>query len=198
MPPLSDRREDIPELARHFVARFAAEEGKRVSRISADAMALLTAHHWPGNVRQLENAAFRAVVLADGDEIGIAEFPQIAAQAGATRALPAEASPDIAPTDVRFDHGMPADMRPMHGPSSVPTAAPALSLSLLDPQGEVRPLQEMETEVIRFAITIYRGQMSEVARRLQIGRSTLYRKLEALGLASSPGNGAKAGPVVRG
>ncbi len=52
------------------------------------------------------------------------------------------------------------------------------------PTGEVRPLDEIEAELIRYAITHYRGQMSEVARRLQIGRSTLYRKLEALGLNS--------------
>ena len=57
-----------------------------------------------------------------------------------------------------------------------------LTLPLLDAQGEVRPLEQLEAEVIRFAIAHYRGQMSEVARRLQIGRSTLYRKLDALGL----------------
>jgi DNA-binding NtrC family response regulator len=57
------------------------------------------------------------------------------------------------------------------------------SLGLLDAHGDVRPLEEIEAEVIRFAIAHYRGQMSEVARRLQIGRSTLYRKLENLGLA---------------
>ena len=58
------------------------------------------------------------------------------------------------------------------------------ALPLLDASGEVRPLEELESELIRYAITHYRGQMSEVARRLQIGRSTLYRKLEALGLNS--------------
>jgi DNA-binding NtrC family response regulator len=63
-----------------------------------------------------------------------------------------------------------------------PTAAAADALALLDASGEVRPLEELEAELIRYAITHYRGQMSEVARRLQIGRSTLYRKLEALGL----------------
>ena len=56
------------------------------------------------------------------------------------------------------------------------------ALALLDAAGEVRPLDEIEAEVIRFAITHYRGQMSEVARRLRIGRSTLYRKLDVLGL----------------
>ena len=49
---------------------------------------------------------------------------------------------------------------------------------MLTQVGEVRPLEEMETEIIRFAISHYRGQMSEVARRLKIGRSTLYRKLD--------------------
>ena len=56
------------------------------------------------------------------------------------------------------------------------------ALPLLDAQGDVRPLEELEAELIRYAIGHYRGQMSEVARRLQIGRSTLYRKLEVLGL----------------
>ena len=79
VPPLRMRRDDIPVLTRHFLTRIAAEEGKRIRGISADGLSLLAAYHWPGNVRQLENAIFRAVVLADGDEIGTSEFPQIAA-----------------------------------------------------------------------------------------------------------------------
>jgi DNA-binding NtrC family response regulator len=66
-------------------------------------------------------------------------------------------------------------------PSVVPLA-PSDSLPLLDRMGDVRPLDEIESELIRYAISHYRGQMSEVARRLKIGRSTLYRKLDALGL----------------
>ncbi|MBN8958606.1 MAG: sigma-54-dependent Fis family transcriptional regulator, partial [Rhizobiales bacterium] len=62
-------------------------------------------------------------------------------------------------------------------------------LFLLDAAGEVRPLADIETEAIRFAIAHYRGQMSEVARKLRIGRSTLYRKLESLGLASEENDG---------
>ena len=80
MPPLRERIEDIPELTRHFLARFAAEEGKRIRLVTPEALALLTAFRWPGNVRQLENAMFRAVVLAEGDAIGPAELPQVAAQ----------------------------------------------------------------------------------------------------------------------
>ena len=61
---------------------------------------------------------------------------------------------------------------------------------MLTAAGEVRPLEEMESEIIRFAISHYRGQMSEVARRLKIGRSTLYRKLDEAGV---PSHGGKSG-----
>src|SRR5262252_9199610 len=64
VPSLAERPEDVPELTRHFLARFAAEEGKRIARINAEALAVLVGYRWPGNVRQLENAMFRAVVLA--------------------------------------------------------------------------------------------------------------------------------------
>ena len=60
---------------------------------------------------------------------------------------------------------------------------------MLTADGEVRPLEDMETEIIRFAISHYRGQMSEVARRLKIGRSTLYRKLDEAA-ADDPAKGA--------
>ena len=97
VPPLRERSEDIPDLVRHFLARFAAEEGKRVRAISGEALALLGRHRWPGNVRQLENAVFRAVVLAEGDTIGTSEFPQVAAQvAQAPFAQPSSELPHIA------------------------------------------------------------------------------------------------------
>jgi two-component system NtrC family response regulator len=67
LPPLRDRREDIPALARHFAAKFAAENGKPVPRIDPSAMAALAAYSWPGNVRELENVMENAVVLARGD-----------------------------------------------------------------------------------------------------------------------------------
>ena len=90
VPPLRERLEDVPELALHFLARFAAEEGRRVHAISAQALELLTSYPWPGNVRQLENAMFRAVVLSDGHELTVNEFPQIAAHVeGFSAAIPA-------------------------------------------------------------------------------------------------------------
>ena len=186
VPPLRERAADIPALARHFLARFAAEEGKRIRAISPEALQLLAAFQWPGNIRQLENALFRAVVLADGDTIALAEFPQISAQIASPAAAPTTGGADAAdhqPLAPDFDQ--PLDLpEPFAGHLRAATAvaASADALALLDAAGDVRPLEDIEAELIRYAITHYRGQMSEVARRLKIGRSTLYRKLEALGL----------------
>ncbi len=183
VPPLRERPADIPALARHFLALFAAEEGKPIRVISPEALQLLTAFQWPGNIRQLENAVFRAVVLAEGDSIGIAEFPQISAQIAGPAANPdiqPVASPGDSSTEPTSISGPFAD-EPFI-PPFVPAPAPVDALPVLDAAGDVRPLEAIEADLIRYAITHYRGQMSEVARRLQIGRSTLYRKLEALGL----------------
>ncbi len=181
VPPLAERPEDIAELVRHFLARFAAEEGKRIRAISAQALALLAAYRWPGNVRQLENAVFRAVVLAESDEVGVAEFPQIATQLARNPAADDEARKTAPPPAFDAAVTVAEDHAPRMVGSIAPYGGPAATLRLTDPTGEVRPLEEVESEVIRFAVTHYRGQMSEVARRLHIGRSTLYRKLDALG-----------------
>jgi DNA-binding NtrC family response regulator len=188
IPPLRQRAEDIPELTRHFLARSAAEEGKCMRGVSADAMTLLSAYRWPGNVRQLENAVFRAVVLADGEEIGVNEFPQIVAQAGGDTASAQpwiEPSPAMAASWPGTNENSGLSVRDA---AAFTTGSP--SLRLTDPHGDVRPLEDIEREVIRFAILHYEQQMSEVARKLKIGRSTLYRKLEGLGL----GDGTQTAP----
>jgi DNA-binding NtrC family response regulator len=198
VPPLRERPDDIPALARHFLARFAAEEGKRIRVIAPEAVRLLAAYPWPGNIRQLENALFRAVVLAESDTLSPAELPQIAAQLVARGDGRAEAPAEIAGEDERDCSVFPIKAAPLQ-PELQPAAiavigAPAPDvLPLLDAVGEVRPLDEIEAELIRFAITHYRGQMSEVARRLRIGRSTLYRKLESLGLQGDQGDSAESG-----
>ncbi len=170
LPPLRARREDIADLVRAFLARFAAEEGKRVRGLSAEALSLLVRYDWPGNVRQLENAVFRAVVLADGDELTVAEFPQIAAQVEGfdVRIPPAPTLSEGANAPIR--EIVRVEVRDPH------------AMTLVDEAGDLRKLEELEADIIRFALQHYRGHMSEVSRRLGIGRSTLYRKLKELGL----------------
>jgi DNA-binding NtrC family response regulator len=74
LPPLRERREDIPGLAEHFLRKYCAETGKTIPGISPEAIGLLKAHPWPGNVRELENAIERAVVLGRGAEISVEDL----------------------------------------------------------------------------------------------------------------------------
>jgi DNA-binding NtrC family response regulator len=76
LPPLRERREDIESLVMHFLRKYAAETGKRISGITAPALGCLLAYDWPGNVRELENVMERAVVLAKAEELTPLDFPQ--------------------------------------------------------------------------------------------------------------------------
>jgi len=94
MPPLRDRREDIPLLATHFLRQYNEENQREVEGFSSQVMDALSNYHWPGNVRELENAVERAVVLSQGDSIEVDELPQAvrgeSSSAQAMTAFPAE------------------------------------------------------------------------------------------------------------
>jgi DNA-binding NtrC family response regulator len=167
IPPLRTRRSDIEALTRRFLARFAAEESRPVTGVTPAALALLGRYDWPGNVRELENAVFRAVVLADGPELRPADFPQIVELAGGD----AEA----------YDEDASSLARELDEPD-LETRPEAPALPLFAPDGRLRSLEAIERDAIRYAVRHLDGQMTEVARRLGIGRSTLYRRLKDLGL----------------
>jgi DNA-binding NtrC family response regulator len=186
IPPLRMRREDIPHLLRHFLARFCAEEDRHVTGISGEAMAYLSQLDWPGNIRQLENAVYRAVVMSDSDQLSLVDFPQAAAQTP-----PMSESQGQHSEPLLIGPGLHSTAPAMVSGNEIPIAPlpSAGTLTMLTASGEMRSLEEMETEIIRFAISHYRGQMSEVARRLKIGRSTLYRKLDEAAADSPPAGG---------
>lgn len=191
IPALRRRKEDIPHLVRIFAARFAADQKLPAApQVSADAMALLTAYDWPGNIRQLENAVFRAVVLSEGNDLTEQDFPQIAAQV-----------PEFFPRERQEQfHAQPTALVSAVTTALAGEAAGAMHSEALyggrgplrvtgesvivstDETGEIRKLADVEEELIRFALKFYRGQMSQVARKLGIGRSTLYRKLKDYGI----------------
>jgi DNA-binding NtrC family response regulator len=160
-PPLRDRREDIPALVSHFVRRFNVEEGKRVVGASPETLALLTDHDWPGNVRQLENAVYRAIVLSEAPYLQPYDFPAVS---GLKPPFETVAGP--APSAEQLL-------------AALPKEAP---VRVLDERGHLRKLEDIEHDLIQLAIALYSGHMSEVARRLGIGRSTLYRKVREQGL----------------
>lgn len=153
LPPLRDRAGDLPALARHLLTRIGNQPGMRALGITDDALSVLSAYHWPSNVRQLHNALFRAAALCDGDALRAEDFPEIVRQS-----------------------------RPRSAPAPRQTEA---GVTLYTPDGNLRTLIDIEADVIRLAIGHYRGRMTEVARRLGIGRSTLYRKLADLGISDA-------------
>lgn len=187
LPPLRERKSDVERLLYHFVKKITREENRQeISAITPDVIAAMTRHDWPGNIRELENAVFRAIVLCEGEELTIAEFPQIASQlpdfrledeqAGKTAALKLDSidTPNLETPESQFKpEPVPAGQNSAQMPASTYGM-----VNLVSPKGQVKTLEELEGEAIRFAIEIYNGRMSEVARRLGIGRSTLYRKMK--------------------
>ncbi len=165
-PSLRERRDDIPALIEHFVSRFNAEEGRRIAGASMETLALLTAFDWPGNVRQLENAVYRAIVLADAPFLQPHDFPAIS---GVAMPLEPQAVPPSAAVQTY------GDLPPL----------PEQPIRILDERGHLRTLEDIERDLIQHAIEVYAGHMSEIARRLGIGRSTLYRKVREQGLEGS-------------
>ena len=103
IPPLRDRREDIPLLVNYFLKKFAREQQRAPKSIAASVIRMLEKYHWPGNVRELENAIRRAHVMAKSDAILLADLPPEIAGAGGPRgahapaATPARPPPRISP-----------------------------------------------------------------------------------------------------
>jgi two-component system response regulator HydG len=147
LPPLRDRREDIPLLVDHFVDKHARDAGTRIRQIDPAVIEALMAHEWPGNVRELENVVHRSLVIAEGPDLTLDDLP-----AGLTA----------------------ADRRAGAAPGS--SVDPGLSL------------EELERVAIERALETHDGNLSDVARQLGIGRSTLYRKLEQYGLRDKKGD----------
>jgi DNA-binding NtrC family response regulator len=163
LPPLRERSGDIPELARHLLQRLAEQTGMKPLSIGNDALAVLMRYGWPGNVRQLAGVLFRAALQCEESSLTAQHFPHIAIQTRYTGRRT-----DFAPSvsEARSEE--------------ILAAAPGVTLYSAD--GHLRPLEDIEADIIRLAIGHYRGRMTEVARRLGIGRSTLYRKLGELGI----------------
>jgi DNA-binding NtrC family response regulator len=162
IPPLRDRASDIPALARHLLGRIADQRGLKTLSIGNDALAVLMRYGWPGNVRQLAGVLFRAALQCDDTSLAAEHFPHIAIQS-------------------RFS-GRKNDHVASITNSSAENALGGPQLTLYRPDGHLRSMEELEADIIRLAIGHYRGRMTEVARRLGIGRSTLYRKLGELGI----------------
>ena len=154
VPPLRERREDIPELAAHFLCWFAARSGKPVVQLDDDVLSVLKHYSWPGNVRQMENVIERALVVAEGQTITLADLPaELADEADAESLLKTiEAAED--------DEMVPVGI-----------------------QGERDERHRKERERLIRALSSARGNKAEAARAMGLARSTLVSRLKKHGLS---------------
>ncbi|MBP0617422.1 sigma-54-dependent transcriptional regulator [Jiella mangrovi] len=194
MPPLRQRRPELRGLVEQFLARVAKlEEGSKVSAIGEDALDLIMAYDWPGNIRQLENSLHRAVVLSENETLGAEDFSQI-------RALMAAGSGEVRRSEPGAGNGgartIEAPLRPFEQSATNAAGGPeggrqpgrrdlhsGPDFPLRGQDGQIRRMVDVEADLIRMALTQYDGRMSEIARRLGIGRSTLYRKMREYKIA---------------
>jgi DNA-binding NtrC family response regulator len=161
LPYLREIPDDIANLAMLHCRRYSACEGKSIIGISAEASQMLREISWPGNIEQLAQAVFNAVMCCQGDKLQIEDFRYLFKPHSAeiTYLMQPQDQADVELAEHNFIDGV---------------------LKCVDEAGNVKRLQDIEEEIIRYALTRYSGHMSDVARHLGIGRSTLYRKMSSM------------------
>jgi DNA-binding NtrC family response regulator len=151
--PLREMMQDIELYANYYLRSYAIQQNPSVVGMSVASTELLKSYHWPGNLRELDRVIFRAVMLAESS------------------LLEPESLIPFLPPDMN------AEVDAQHQQQLMIRSQ---RMALTDRQGEIRRLRDLEADMIQFAISFYEGRISEVARKLGIGRSTLYRKLHDL------------------
>ena len=159
LPPLRERKADLPFLIQHFVERSARSMGKTINGVSDETLRVLMAHHWPGNIRELENIVERAIILSKHAKLDVEDLPD----------------------ELRFQSDgatMATDDREEEAGSAAPADAGQPTV-LKD------ALKLPERDIILRVLAEVRWNRSEAAKRLGIHRSTLYHKLRQLGIDAS-------------
>jgi two-component system nitrogen regulation response regulator GlnG len=210
MPPLRERREDIPQIVDFCLQNLVKQKKARVAKVSPEAMAMLARYEWPGNVRELENLVYRAAVIAQGDAILVKDLPpEVLASAGnpiSVVVLPAQASVSVSGAEpapavpVALNLTVPPigmAPRPAGGGSSAPspvasaplapiveqTVSQALDFLHAELSKESEPLLErLEREMIVRTLRELDGNLARTSERLGMTRATLRKRVEELGL----------------
>ncbi|HEV2855388.1 MAG TPA: sigma 54-interacting transcriptional regulator [Thermoanaerobaculia bacterium] len=154
LPPLRQRREDVPYLVEHFLAKISRDLGRQAKEIDPAVLDLFSAYSWPGNVRELEAAIHRAFVLSEQDTLTVEDFGWIALHVQGTQA-------------------------PVRRPSGLEGLTPTVSLS---PGSYEEALDRYDRQLISVALAQSKGKIRETARLLGIARNTLRAKMKKYGL----------------
>ena len=182
LPPLRERRGDIPLLVEHFIARFNERLKKQITGVDDEALARLTAHPWPGNIRELENVLERTILFCEGPTIHAADLPpELVANAPAAAAAAQPSQPSAL--------GVPLAVPPA---SSVPNTTPPFGSAMPPPSTEARAsslkelvrqeTERVERELIVRALEETGGNVTQAARKLKISRKSLQNKMKEFGL----------------
>jgi two-component system nitrogen regulation response regulator GlnG len=202
LPPLRERREDIPSLTRFFLAKSARELGVEAKRITEAALDRLVGFDFPGNVRQLENVCHWLTVMAPAQviepkdlppELLGGELPRVPSAAGAGAGAGAGADGNTAPAPAAS--ALPVSFASLPAAAAISVLAGASTGWLADLQREARRLLEagdpevwdtltrqFEAQLIQTALDVTRGRRIEAAHKLGIGRNTITRKIQELNL----------------
>ena len=187
LPPLRERREDIPFLASHFVAKFNERLKKQVTGIAPEAVQRLVVYNWPGNIRELENVMERTILFCEGPEIRLEDLPPELLHLGPT---PAAMLPD---DSGRVTGGGMGAVGSSTTPTPMSLAAPAgtgTAASTTSPPVSPSSLKEavraeterVERELIQRALDETGGNVTQAARKLKISRKSLQTKMKEFGL----------------
>jgi DNA-binding NtrC family response regulator len=167
LPPLRARIDDVPLLVGHFVRKLAADVGRTVKRFTPEALDAMSRYPWPGNVRELQNVVHRCMLVADGEEVRLAD-------------LPSEIHASILPP-------LPPPPAPASSAPQTPVPPESTTREILG-ENEVISLAALERRAIENALRATKGNMARAAKLLGVGRTTLYRRLASLGIPFEEGS----------
>jgi two-component system repressor protein LuxO len=177
IPPLRERREDIPLLATAAMKRYSAKYNKKFEAIGDEALQQLKAAHWPGNVRQLIHVIQRIVIMHDGPVLDSSMLPidlidNDSTDVNANLASNMSSGLGITPPTSAVDI------------AGAPVATPVAALPATETGDEIVPLETLERRAIERAIQLCDGSVSDAAARLGVSTATVYRKLKAYGISA--------------
>jgi DNA-binding NtrC family response regulator len=194
IPPLRERREDIPLLVEHFITKFNDRLKKQITGISTAAIACLTAYEWPGNIRELENLMERTMLFCEGPEIQARELPPEIFHGAESAAHAAQSVVPVA-ADESSGHGGGGGTG--SGPNPITWTSLPAATGQNGPAGSLKEAVRFETERVERELIIRaldetNGNVTQAARKLKISRKSLQTKMKDFGLRDREG-GAREG-----
>ncbi|MFZ5643203.1 MAG: sigma-54-dependent transcriptional regulator [Bacillota bacterium] len=191
LPPLRDRREDIPELVNYFIKRYSYKRDMKALEVSPGAMELLVNHSWPGNIRELANTVDQAVALCDGPVIQAAHIPEkvaggSAVKVNARKTGESQESTEISQSIHQLIEGIESEIasfppeelyRFLNAVNLLESKVHKTMSSLGLPRPAPPSLKDLEARAMSEALSYHKGNITLAARTLGIGRNTLYRKM---------------------